>query len=134
MFERGPYVNFANCGLPYYVGGVSSRDALFVSNPDRFTSFFRVDVRLNTEVVGICASDREGVLASIRTKAGRMWRRSCSALSQLLPREMRLNFPNVKMPPFHALVIGGASTGLECAELTRSVKRTREDWQKRPTD
>ena len=60
MFERGPYVSYANCGLPYYVGGeISSRDALFVSNPDRFTSFFRVDVRLNTEVVGICASDRE---------------------------------------------------------------------------
>lgn len=59
MFDRGPYMSYANCGLPYYVGGeIASRDALFVTNPDRFTGFFRVDVRLNTAVDGICASGR----------------------------------------------------------------------------
>ena len=59
MFDRGPYMSYANCGLPYYVGGeIASRDALFVTNPDRFTGFFRVDVLLNTAVDGICASDR----------------------------------------------------------------------------
>ena len=59
MFDRGPYMSYANCGLPYYVGGeIASRDALFVTNPDRFTGYFRVGVWLNTEVVGICASDR----------------------------------------------------------------------------
>ena len=59
MFDRGPYMSYSNCGLPYYVGGeIASRDALFVTNPDRFTGFFRVDVRLNTAVDGICASDR----------------------------------------------------------------------------
>lgn len=59
MFDRGPYMSYANCGLPYYVGGeIASRYALFVTNPDRFTGFFRVDVRLNTAVDGICASGR----------------------------------------------------------------------------
>lgn len=59
MFDRGPYMSYANCGLPYYVGGeIASRDALFVSKPDRFTGFFNVDVRLDTAITSICASER----------------------------------------------------------------------------
>jgi len=59
MFDRGPYLSYANCGLPYYIGGeIASRDALFVSTPDRFTGFFNVDVRLDTAIDAICASER----------------------------------------------------------------------------
>ncbi|MBK8175102.1 MAG: FAD-dependent oxidoreductase [Rhodospirillales bacterium] len=59
MFDRGPYMSYANCGLPYRVGGeIASRDALFVSNPERFTGYFNVDVRLNTAIEAIRASER----------------------------------------------------------------------------
>ena len=59
MFDRGPYMSYANCGLPYYIGGeIASRDALFVSKPERFTGFFSVDVRLDTAIKSICASER----------------------------------------------------------------------------
>jgi NADPH-dependent 2,4-dienoyl-CoA reductase/sulfur reductase-like enzyme/peroxiredoxin family protein/rhodanese-related sulfurtransferase/TusA-related sulfurtransferase len=57
MFERGDYISYANCGLPYYLGGViSDRDNLFVQNPQKFYQFFNVEVRTQTEVMEI---DRE---------------------------------------------------------------------------
>jgi len=59
VFEAGPYMSFANCGLPYVVGGeIASRDALFVADPAKFRDFFRIDVRLNTQVVGVAAAER----------------------------------------------------------------------------
>ncbi len=52
-------MSYANCGLPYYLGGeIASRDALFVSNPDRFAGYFNVDVRLNTAIKAISTSER----------------------------------------------------------------------------
>ncbi len=60
VFEAGPYMSFANCGLPYYVGGeIGSRDALFVAGPEKFHDFFRVDVRLNSRVVGVSPAERQ---------------------------------------------------------------------------
>jgi NADPH-dependent 2,4-dienoyl-CoA reductase/sulfur reductase-like enzyme/rhodanese-related sulfurtransferase len=60
LIDSGPYISFANCGLPYFVGGeIASRDALFVSNPARFNGFFRVDVRLSTKVVDVSPADRQ---------------------------------------------------------------------------
>ncbi len=54
MFESGPYMSFANCGLPYYVGGeIDSRDKLFVAHPQVFHKRFRIDVRLNTTVTEV---------------------------------------------------------------------------------
>ncbi|NOR15562.1 MAG: pyridine nucleotide-disulfide oxidoreductase, partial [Candidatus Aminicenantes bacterium] len=54
MFESGPYMSFANCGLPYYVGGeIDSRDKLFVTHPQVFHKRFRIDVRLNTTVTEV---------------------------------------------------------------------------------
>lgn len=51
MFERGPYISFANCGLPYYVGGViEERDHLLLQTPESFNARFGVDVRVNSEV------------------------------------------------------------------------------------
>ncbi|GHD48766.1 CoA-disulfide reductase [Mycetocola manganoxydans] len=54
VFERGPYVSFANCGLPYYVGGViEDRNSLLLQTPDSLSARFRLDVRVNQEVVRI---------------------------------------------------------------------------------
>ncbi|MCX7820662.1 MAG: CoA-disulfide reductase, partial [Brevinematales bacterium] len=54
VFEKGGYVSYANCGLPYYIGGViSDRNKLFVQTPSSFKKRFNVDVRINTEVIQI---------------------------------------------------------------------------------
>ncbi|MDH5587569.1 MAG: hypothetical protein OEZ05_13175, partial [Nitrospirota bacterium] len=45
IFEKGPYVSFANCGLPYYVGDtIQDRDELLLQTPERFWKRFRVRV------------------------------------------------------------------------------------------
>ncbi|WP_292696004.1 FAD-dependent oxidoreductase [Microbacterium sp. 71-36] len=57
VVERGPYVSFANCGLPYYVGGeIADRSALLVQTPDSLRSRFALDVRVRHEVVRIDAA------------------------------------------------------------------------------
>lgn len=54
MLERGEYIAYANCGLPYYVGGViTDKEALQLQTPERFHSRFRVDVRVKNEVVSV---------------------------------------------------------------------------------
>ena len=54
MFERGPHVSFANCGLPYFVGGeIAEQDSLLVQTPESLKARFNLDVRINTEVIGI---------------------------------------------------------------------------------
>jgi NADPH-dependent 2,4-dienoyl-CoA reductase/sulfur reductase-like enzyme len=59
MVERGPYVSYANCGLPYYIGGVIEKEAtLLVATTDTFRDMFAVDARTNCEVVGIEARDK----------------------------------------------------------------------------
>lgn len=59
MFERGPYISFANCGLPYYIGGtIKKRTALLLQTPEGFNKRFRVDVRVNNEVLSINKEDR----------------------------------------------------------------------------
>ena len=49
LFERGPDVSFANCGLPYYLGGeIADRDKLLVATPERLRTRFKLDVRVRT--------------------------------------------------------------------------------------
>lgn len=68
MFERGAYISYANCGLPYYVGGViSERDRLFVQTPQSFKARLNVDVRIEQEVIAI---DRQTKSVTIRRKDG----------------------------------------------------------------
>ncbi|ALD14442.1 FAD-dependent oxidoreductase (plasmid) [Clavibacter capsici] len=56
VFERGAYVSFANCGLPYYVGGViPERASLLLQTPESLAARFRLDVRVRHEVVAIDA-------------------------------------------------------------------------------
>ncbi|HOD16441.1 MAG TPA: FAD-dependent oxidoreductase [Spirochaetota bacterium] len=60
MFERGEYVSYANCGLPYYIGGVIPvRDRLFVQTADGFRNRFNIDVRVSTEVVSIARERKQ---------------------------------------------------------------------------
>ena len=69
MFEKGEYISYANCGLPYYIGGViEDRDKLFVQTPEAFGKRFNIDVRTNSEVVAI---DLKGKLVKVRCKDGR---------------------------------------------------------------
>ena len=59
LVERGPYVSYANCGLPYYVGGVIEKEAsLLLATPDVFRELFAIDCRTGCEVVGISAKDK----------------------------------------------------------------------------
>ncbi|MFX1390174.1 MAG: FAD-dependent oxidoreductase [Promethearchaeota archaeon] len=54
MLDRGPYVSFANCGLPYYVGNViKNRESLELVTPEIFLERFNIDVRTNNEVISI---------------------------------------------------------------------------------
>ncbi len=54
MFEKGDYISFANCGLPYYIGDViEDRDKLFVATPKLMKDRFRIDVRVNSEVISL---------------------------------------------------------------------------------
>ncbi len=54
LFERGQYISFANCGLPYFIGGeIKEKSALTLQTPDSFFKRFNVDVRINSEVVSI---------------------------------------------------------------------------------
>ena len=59
MFERGPYISFANCGLPYYIGGdIEQRDQLLLQTPESFLQRFNVDVRVHQEVTAINRAEK----------------------------------------------------------------------------
>ncbi|ELC0660948.1 FAD-dependent oxidoreductase [Vibrio fluvialis] len=59
MFERGPFVSFANCGLPYHIGGdIKERANLLLQTPESFLARFNVDVRVMNEVVRINRADK----------------------------------------------------------------------------
>ena len=59
IFEKGEYISYANCGLPYYVGEViKNKDDLLVQTPERMKARFNIDVRVNSEVVGISPENK----------------------------------------------------------------------------
>ena len=71
MFEKGEYISYANCGLPYYIGGViTDRDNLFVQTPESFGRRFNVDVRTGSEVLKV---DPARKTVSVRTSDGRTY-------------------------------------------------------------
>lgn len=54
MFERGPHISYANCGLPYYIGNViTDRDELFVQTAQEFSLKYNIDVRTDSEVIAV---------------------------------------------------------------------------------
>ena len=64
LLEKGKYISYANCGLPYYIGGViEERKKLFVQTPEAFSTRFRVDVRTENEVIFI---DRKRKTVTVR--------------------------------------------------------------------
>ncbi len=70
MVERGPYVSYANCGLPYHVGGVIEKESsLLVASEQFFRSNFAIDVRTNCEAIGISPKKKTVELRNVTTSA-----------------------------------------------------------------
>lgn len=68
LLERGPYVSFANCGLPYYVGNViAERKKLAVQTPQSLHARFNLDVRTHSEVVAINTAAHEVTVRNVQT-------------------------------------------------------------------
>lgn len=68
LFERGENISYANCGLPYYLGGIIREEsALTVASPALLQNRFRIDVRVRSEVVAI---DRDAHTVTVRTPEG----------------------------------------------------------------
>ncbi|MFT4168789.1 MAG: FAD-dependent oxidoreductase [Dysgonomonas sp.] len=60
LFERGEYVSYANCGLPYYIGGtIGERDRLFVQTAEGFVNRFNIDIRVKSEVTQIDTNSKK---------------------------------------------------------------------------
>lgn len=60
MFERDEYISFANCGLPYYIGEtIKERDNLLIQTPEAMKARFNIDVRINSDVVGIDTKNKK---------------------------------------------------------------------------
>jgi NADPH-dependent 2,4-dienoyl-CoA reductase/sulfur reductase-like enzyme/rhodanese-related sulfurtransferase len=142
MFERGPHVSFANCGLPYYVGGEIPQEAdLLLQTPESLRARFNLDVRVGSEVVAI---DRQSKQVQVCERAtGRKYSQSYDALvlapgaAPLRPaipgiqREGHFtvrSVPDVEaimnwltsVPSQKAVVVGGGYIGLEMAEQLKT--------------
>ena len=68
MVERGPYVSYANCGLPYHVGGVIEKESsLLVASERTFRDMFAIDVRTNCEAISISPENKTVDLRDVQT-------------------------------------------------------------------
>lgn len=68
MFERGDYISYANCGLPYYIGDViKSRDALLLQTPEAMKNKFNIDVRISSEVTKILPKEKKIQVKNLKT-------------------------------------------------------------------
>jgi NADPH-dependent 2,4-dienoyl-CoA reductase/sulfur reductase-like enzyme/rhodanese-related sulfurtransferase len=68
MVERGPYVSYANCGLPYHVGGVIEKESsLLVANEQLFRNFFAIDVRTRCDAIEISPKEKRVKLRDVET-------------------------------------------------------------------
>jgi NADPH-dependent 2,4-dienoyl-CoA reductase/sulfur reductase-like enzyme/rhodanese-related sulfurtransferase len=141
IFERGPDVSFANCGLPYFVGGeIAEQDSLLVQTPDSLKARFNLDVRIKTEVIRIDCAAR--CIRVRECETGREYEETYDALilstgaSPLKPPIPGIERPNhfvVRNIPdvekimawskdcqgCRSVVIGGGYIGLEMAEQLR---------------
>ena len=78
LFEKGKYISYANCGLPYYIGGViEERERLFVQTPEAFGKRFNIDVRTESEVIAI---DVVAKRVAVRTVDGEEYEESFDKL------------------------------------------------------
>ncbi|MGC8765991.1 MAG: CoA-disulfide reductase [Brevinematia bacterium] len=138
VFEKGEYISYANCGLPYYIGEViSERKKLFVQTVDSFKKRFNVDVRVKNEVIEINPAQKNVKVKNLAT--GEIYTESYDKL--ILSPGAEPAIPNVKgleegkvfklrnvedtdriksfidnENPRRVLIIGGGYIGLEIAE------------------
>ncbi|WP_442590500.1 FAD-dependent oxidoreductase [Pedobacter sp. AW31-3R] len=138
MFEKGEYISYANCGMPYYIGNIiKERDQLFVQKADTFSQRFNIQVRINTRITAI--NSRNKTVTAIDLSTGRSYDESYDKLV-LSPGAESLklrsagsglkgifNLRNVydtdaiktyaeQYPSGKAVVIGAGFVGLEIAE------------------
>ncbi|PQQ66226.1 FAD-dependent oxidoreductase [Acetivibrio saccincola] len=79
IFERGEYISFANCGLPYYIGGtITERRMLLVQTPERMKSMFNIDVRTQNEVIKIKREEKRIVVKDL--KSGKIYEENYDVL------------------------------------------------------
>jgi len=148
VFERGEYISFANCGLPYYIGNViKRRDYLLLATPEEFKKRYNIDVRIFSEVVGI--NSKEKAVEIKNNITGKKYWESYDKLilspgaEPIKPPLEGIELENIfhlrnvpdsdrikkivdERNPQCAVVVGGGFIGLEMAEnLTeRGVKTT----------
>ncbi|WP_167957075.1 DsrE/DsrF/DrsH-like family protein [Anaerosporobacter faecicola] len=68
VLERGEYISYANCGLPYYIGDtIKSRDALLLQTPEAMNKKFNIDVRVSNEVTKILPAEKKVVIHNTKT-------------------------------------------------------------------
>ncbi|MDH6306479.1 NADPH-dependent 2,4-dienoyl-CoA reductase/sulfur reductase-like enzyme/rhodanese-related sulfurtransferase [Parabacteroides sp. PF5-5] len=138
LFERGEYVSYANCGLPYYIGDIiTDRDKLFVQTAEGFTQRFRVDIRTRQEVIAIHPETKQVEVKNLATGETYLQSYDKLALSPgaepLRPNIQGINSKKIftlrnvpdtdaikqytlQEKPRHAVVVGGGFIGLEMAE------------------
>lgn len=143
IFERGLYVSFANCGLPYYIGNViTSEDDLIVASPELFREWFEVDVRNLSNVLSVDRKMKEIEVKDLKT--GRVYREKYDALllapgsAPLKPKLEGIDLPGIftlrNIPDTReiikwikekkvkrAAIVGGGFIGLEMTENLRRI-------------
>lgn len=68
MVERGNFISFANCGLPYYIGNViKNKKDLLVQTPENFNSRFNIEVRVKQEVIKINRQEKNVIIKNLET-------------------------------------------------------------------
>lgn len=138
LFERGKYVSYANCGLPYYIGGtINNREKLFVQTVKGFTDRFRIDIRTEQEVTAIHPEKKEVEVKNLSTgetytetydklvlspgaeplRPGieGIGSKKIFTLRNVPDTDTIKNYVNTENPK-RAIVVGGGFIGLEMAE------------------
>lgn len=78
LFEKGEHISYANCGLPYYIGGaIEDRERLFVQTPEAFGRRFRIDVRTGSEVIAV---DPQKKMVTVKAHGGNIYQESYDRL------------------------------------------------------
>lgn len=138
MLEKGPHISYANCGLPYYIGGViKDRSKLLVQTPESFGKRFNIDVRIYSEATEIDSEKKEVTVYNHQTKETYTISYDKLILSPgakpVVPPIPGINSPKIltlrnvedtdrikelvdKVEPKKAVVIGAGFIGLEMAE------------------
>ena len=139
IFEKGPFVSFANCGLPYYISGeIAERDSLLVQTPESLKARFNLDVRPFHEVVKISPEEHTVTVAHdgsefteqydklILSPGAKPFIPEIEGLSEATNVFTLRNVPDLDQimlaldeEPQEAVVIGAGFIGLETAENLR---------------